>query len=119
MSVNTVNFFLELIAKESKSVMGMLCEERVLQDEELAPSNGAAYYFKEHPDKLKKKGKNTQLASRSVVAGSPAVGLRTAEAMLPTAEPAGVGWWCVCWCFVFDGGVASGHKSTCVASPEI
>ncbi|KAL5499346.1 hypothetical protein EMCRGX_G010742 [Ephydatia muelleri] len=62
MSVNTVNFFLELIAKESKSVMGMLCEERVLQDEELAPSNGAAYYFKEHPDKLKKKGKNTQLA---------------------------------------------------------
>eukprot|EP00731_Ephydatia_muelleri_P012521 Em0006g1415a len=62
MSVNTVNFFLELIAKESKSVMGVLCEERVLQDEELAPSNGAAYYFKEHPDKLKKKGKNTQLA---------------------------------------------------------
>ena len=62
MSVNTVNFFLELIAKETKSVMGMLCEERVLQDEELAPSNGAAYYFKEHPDKLKKKGKNTQLA---------------------------------------------------------
>eukprot|EP00731_Ephydatia_muelleri_P035753 Em0155g8a len=61
MSVNTVNFFLELIAKETKSVMGMLCEERVLQDEELAPSNGAAYYFKEHPDKLKKKGKNTQL----------------------------------------------------------
>eukprot|EP00731_Ephydatia_muelleri_P012646 Em0006g1540a len=62
MSVNTVNFFLELIAKETKSVMGMLCEERVLQDDELAPSNGAAYYFKEHPDKLKKKGKNTQLA---------------------------------------------------------
>eukprot|EP00731_Ephydatia_muelleri_P012518 Em0006g1412a len=51
-----------LKTKESKSVMGMLCEERVLQDEELAPSNGAAYYFKEHPDKLKKKGKNTQLA---------------------------------------------------------
>ncbi|KAL5516980.1 hypothetical protein EMCRGX_G002442 [Ephydatia muelleri] len=32
------------------------------EDEELAPSNGAAYYFKERPDKLKKKGKNTQLA---------------------------------------------------------
>ena len=56
--------------------------------------------------------------SRSVVAGSPAVGLRTtAEAMPPTAEPAGAGR-CVRRCFVFDGGVASGRKSTCAASPE-
>ena len=62
MSVSTVNFFLEHIAKETKSVIGMLCHERVLQDEELAPCNGAALYFKEHPDKLKKKGKNLQPA---------------------------------------------------------
>ena len=61
MSVNTVNFFLENIAKETKSVIGMLCQERVSLDEELAPNNGAAYYFKEHPEKLRKKGKNAQL----------------------------------------------------------
>ena len=59
--MNTVNFFLELIAKETKSVIGQLCLERVSLDEDLAPSNGAAYFFKEHPDKLRKKGKNAQL----------------------------------------------------------
>ena len=59
---------------------------------------------------------HADVESRSVVAGSPAVGLRTAaEAMPPTAEPAGAGR-CVRRCFDLVGGVTSGCESTCADS---
>ena len=43
-AVNSINHFLELIAKEIKTVLGQLSSERMNLDDQLRPANASAYY---------------------------------------------------------------------------
>lgn len=43
--VNSINHFLELIAKEVKDRLGILCSNRMTLDDQLAPARGSAYYM--------------------------------------------------------------------------
>jgi len=42
--VNSINHFLEMIAKEVKTVLGHLCSDRMNLDDQLKPCNASAYY---------------------------------------------------------------------------
>lgn len=43
-AVNSVNHFLELIAKEIKSMLGQLSSDRMNLDDQLRPANASVYY---------------------------------------------------------------------------
>jgi len=43
--VNTINHFLEMIAKEVKLILGTLCSERMNLDDQLLPYKGSANYL--------------------------------------------------------------------------
>ncbi len=42
--MNTINHFLEMIAKEVKVTLGTLCSERMSLDDQLLPHKASAYY---------------------------------------------------------------------------
>jgi NCK-associated protein 1 len=54
--VNSINHFLELIAKEVKNLLGALCDERTSLDDQLLPFRGAGHYLASHVKKEKKGG---------------------------------------------------------------
>ena len=43
--VNSINHFLELIAKEVKNRLGILCSDRMTLDDQLASARGSTYYM--------------------------------------------------------------------------
>ena len=43
--MNSINHFLELMAKEVKNRLGILCSERMTLDDQLAAAKGSAYYM--------------------------------------------------------------------------
>lgn len=43
--MNSINHFLELIAKEVKNRLGILCSDRMTLDDQLASARGSAYYM--------------------------------------------------------------------------
>ena len=43
--VNSINHFLELMAKEVKNRLGILCSERMMLDDQLAAAKGSVYYM--------------------------------------------------------------------------
>ena len=42
--VNSINHFLEMIAKEVKNLLGILCQERMSLDDQLLPHKASTYY---------------------------------------------------------------------------
>ncbi|XP_064384719.1 nck-associated protein 1 homolog [Halichondria panicea] len=54
-AVNSVNHFLELIAKEVKLVLGQLSSDRMNLDDQLKVANASSYYNQTHAHKLTKK----------------------------------------------------------------
>jgi NCK-associated protein 1 len=59
--VNSINHFLEFIAKEVKQLLGALCEERTSLDEQLLAYHGAGHYVANHVKKEKKGGQKQPL----------------------------------------------------------
>ncbi|XP_003382558.1 PREDICTED: nck-associated protein 1-like [Amphimedon queenslandica] len=55
-AVNSINGFLEQIAKEVRGVMGQLCAEHMKRDEVLHVTYGAGHYIAHHKPKSKSKG---------------------------------------------------------------
>ena len=43
--MNSINHFLEMIAKEVKTLLGILCSERNNLDDQLFPNKASAYYI--------------------------------------------------------------------------
>ena len=59
--VNSINHFLECIAKEVKSLLGALCDERMSIDDQLLPFRGAGHYLANHIKREKKGGPKQML----------------------------------------------------------
>jgi len=55
--VNSINHFLELIAKEVKTLLGAVCSERMHLDDQLFPSRACGHYVQSHSSKIKTKEK--------------------------------------------------------------
>lgn len=54
--VNSINHFLEMMAKEVKTLLGALCDERTSLDDQLLAFRGAGHYLASHVKKEKKGG---------------------------------------------------------------
>lgn len=60
--VNSVNHFLEMIAKEVKNLLGLLCSERMNLDDQLFPFKASVYYNQTHASKTKQKSSKVAAA---------------------------------------------------------